>query len=93
MVNLFSCFLKTKTQDNHKTIGDEENRRQLLDDIDRCVFKIKKVRERYDLVCEDELIEALIYEEKALYAQYSYLLRLAREQGIKCRITLQSGDL
>lgn len=92
LVNLFSLFKNKNTEDAIRKT-EEENRRQLLDDIESCVLKLNKVREHYDLVCEDELIEALIYEEKALYARYSYLLRLAREQGIQCRITIKSGEL
>ncbi|MBQ8825791.1 MAG: DUF2508 family protein [Oscillospiraceae bacterium] len=93
MVNKIFFFKNRKTKDDLKRTEEEKNRRQLLDDIENCVIKINKVRERYDLVCEDELIEALIYEEKALYARYSYLLRTAREQGIQCHITLKNGDI
>ena len=93
MVNKILFFKNKNTEENRKRSEEERNRRQLLSDIETCVTKINKVRERFDLVCEDELIEALIYEEKALYARYSYLLRIAREQGIQCNITLKSGDI
>ena len=93
MVNNIFFFKNKNAEDRLKKNEEEKNRRQLLDDIESCVTKLSKVRERYDLVCEDELIEALIYEEKALYARYSYLLRMAREQGIQCHITLKTGDI
>lgn len=92
MVKLFPLFKNKNTPQELKNTEEEKERRQLLSDIDSCVAKINKVRERYDLVIEDELIEALIYEEKALYARYSYLLRLAREKGIHCRITLRNDE-
>lgn len=89
MVNIFSAL---KIRSTRNSAAENQQRSQLISDIENCVDKLKKVRERYDLVCEDELIEALIYEEKALYARYSYLLRLAREQGIVCNIKLREED-
>ena len=92
MVNIFSALKIRSTRNSAAENRQKQLRSQLISDIENCVDKLKKVRERYDLVCEDELIEALIYEEKALYARYSYLLRLAREQGIVCNIKLREED-
>ena len=42
------------------------------------------------MVWEDELIEALIYEEKALFARYAYLLRKAKENGISLKTAVRT---
>ena len=46
------------------------------------------IQETYDLVCEDELIDAMIYEELSLKSQYAYLLRKAKEEKITCRMAV-----
>ena len=51
---------------------------QLVGDIDEIKRSLENVRRQYDDVCEDELIEALIYEELSLRARYRYLLRVIR---------------
>lgn len=37
---------------------------------------------------EPELVDALIYEELALKARYAYLLRIAKENNIRCKISI-----
>lgn len=51
---------------------------RLVGDIDEIQRSLENVRKQYDDVCEDELIEALIYEELSLRARYRYLLRVIR---------------
>ncbi len=55
------------------------------------ILSIREVCERIDLVqnrfameTDPDLIEGCIYELESLRAQYRYLLRQAREQGIVC---------
>lgn len=51
-------------------------------------MRLEQIQESFDLVCESELIDAMIYEEKALKTKYAYLLRLAKEKKIKCRMVI-----
>ena len=38
---------------------------------------------------EPELVDSLIFEEKAMRSRYDYLIRIAKENNIKCRIGLR----
>ncbi len=37
--------------------------------------------DRFDQVCEPELVESCIYEIKAIHARFSYLYRVIRERS------------
>ena len=47
--------------------------------------RIDAVESRFSLETDPDLIEGCIYELGSLRAQYRFLLRHAREQGITCR--------
>ena len=70
--------------------AEEERRRSFIEELERCTEQLEKVRKDYDMVWEDELIEALIYEEKALFARYAYLLRKAKENGISFKVAVKT---
>ena len=67
---------------------EERERKELIKDIEYITMRLEQIQESFDLVCESELIDAMIYEEKALKAKYAYLLRLAKEKKIKCRMVI-----
>ena len=71
--------------------GQEENefRRQILEDLDYVSERLERIRESYDMTSEPELVDALIYEEKALRSRFDYLIRIAKEKNIKCRIGIR----
>lgn len=66
-----------------------EMRKQLLEDIDRVSRQLEHIRQVYDMTSEPELVDALIYEEKAMRSRFSYLIRIAKENNIKCRIGIE----
>ena len=45
--------------------------------------KLKKHEQEFNMADDDDLIEALIYEEKALKSRFSFLMKQARELGIE----------
>ena len=45
---------------------------------------IDAVQSRFQMESDPDLIEGCIYELESLRAQYRYLLRTARQQGITC---------
>jgi len=45
--------------------------------------KLKKHEQEFNMVEDDDMIEALIFEQKALLARFSFLLRKARELGLE----------
>ena len=46
--------------------------------------RMKLVENRFSLETDQDLIEGCIYEMQSLRAQYRYLLRMVRDQGISC---------
>lgn len=72
---------KTKTAENNF-------RRQLFDDLAYVERQLVHIQECFDMTDEPELVESLIYEELALKARYAYLLRIAKENNICCKITV-----
>lgn len=63
-------------------------RKQLLDELDFVTMRLSQIRESYDMTDEPELVDALIYEELAMRARYDYLIRTAKERGLKCRLSI-----
>jgi len=73
----------------HKTEVPENNfRKHLFEDIEYVEQRLERVRECFDMTDEPELVDALIYEELALKARYAYLLRIAKENNINCKISI-----
>ena len=68
---------------------DNEMRKRLLDDIDFVSRRLEHIQESYDMTAEPELVDALIYEEMAMRSRFNYLIRVAKENNIKCRIGIQ----
>ena len=60
---------------------EEIERRELLGAIAETRRAIELARTAFENTSEPELVDATAFEIKALEARYSYLLRLAREQG------------
>lgn len=73
----------------HKSDTHENNfRRQLFDDIAYVENRLQRIQESFDMTDEPELVESLIYEELSLKARYAYLLRVAKQRNIHCRISI-----
>lgn len=71
--------------------GAEEKRNQIkadiyakevLEDIREVNRQLQEIEVRFNLASDSDLIESLIYEERALRARYTYLLRLAKAKGV-----------
>ncbi len=69
-----------------KTIlREEQPPHPLIEAIRDVCARIDLVENRFSMETDTDLIEGCIYELESLRAQYRYLLRSAREQGITCR--------
>lgn len=69
-----------------KTIlREEQPPHPLIEAIREVCARIDLVENRFSMETDTDLIEGCIYELESLRAQYRYLLRSAREQGISCR--------
>ncbi|MDE5859690.1 MAG: DUF2508 family protein [Oscillospiraceae bacterium] len=82
-------MLKFFERKNTETKELTELRNQLLDDLDFVSDRLERIRESYDMTAEPELVESLIYEERAMRSRYDYLIRVAKENNIKCKIGLR----
>ena len=69
--------------------AENEMRKHILEDIEFVSQRLERIRESYDMTSEPELVDALIYEEKAMRSRFDYLIRIAKENNIKCRIGIQ----
>jgi len=73
---------------HNKNSRDEEFKRQLIEELDYVTNRLRQIRESFDMTGEPELVDALIYEELAMRARYDYLIRIAKEKKIKCRLSI-----
>jgi len=64
-----------------RTSEKDKERRELFDAIKNTREQLRLARISFNNASEPELVDASIYEINSLQAQYSYLLRKAKEQG------------
>ena len=81
--------MKLFKKEDRSELEEQEFRRQLLEDLDFVSERLERIRESYDMTSEPELVEALIYEEKALRSRFDYLIRTAKEKNISCRLGIR----
>jgi parvulin-like peptidyl-prolyl isomerase len=55
---------------------------QLQDELIQINERLQQQDELFDLVDDEDLIEAIIYEQKALRSRFSYLIKKAREESV-----------
>jgi len=56
------------------------NKEKLRDELSLLTERMQKQEQLFDLIEDEDLIEAIIYEQKAINARYSYLIKKAREK-------------
>lgn len=65
-------------------LRDEAAPHPLIVSIREVCAAIDAVQRRFQMENDPDLIEGCIYELESLRAQYRYLLRTARQQGVTC---------
>lgn len=70
---------------NSPTATDLEEKEAILRELRAVSEKIRCAQSRFDLVCENDLVESCIYELESLHAKYRFLLQKARQMGIRCQ--------
>ena len=75
-----------------KSVNEDDDR--LISEIHRLSEALTLAYERFELQCDNDLVEATIYEIEALKARYRYLLALAKQRNLKANETRiqQYGD-
>lgn len=76
---LITFFIRHKKDENN-------NCNEIAFEIDMLNEKLNAIHHAFNNVSNEDLIEALIYEEKGLQARYSYLLKKAREEKVKIQL-------
>ena len=69
-------FFKLNKEEDHVT-------EDLKTEIFTLHDKLKKQEQEFNMADDDDLIEALIYEQKALQARFALLMKKARETGLE----------
>ena len=64
-------------------IKTEEQPSEVLTAIREVCRQLESARLRFEMESDNDLIEACIYEMEALRARYRYVLRVAREEGVR----------
>ncbi len=73
----------TITQLITKKKCQNEDDEELISEIHRLSNALTLAYERFELQCDNDLVEATIYEIESLKARHRYLLTLARERNLK----------
>lgn len=71
--------LLAKRQEKMKIKHREEERARLRKDMQRLEAEMSRNESAFNLVTDENLIEALIFEQSANEARMNYLLRVAKE--------------
>lgn len=59
----------------------------ILAELEQLYERIQKNELLFNMADDDNLIEAAIYENQALNARFTYLIKTAKEQGVKINFT------
>lgn len=71
-------MLKNKEKDK----ADREQA-EIIEELEFIQNRIDANETMFNLASDEEIIDAMIYEQKSLHSRYAYLLKIAKEKGIK----------
>lgn len=77
-IGIIKRFINPKTENNNI-----EQNKNFIDDIEEIKKRLDAVHQRYNLTSDNDLLDSLIYEEKSLLSRYEYLIKTAKQKGIK----------
>lgn len=70
----------SRVEKRYKVKKDDE---KLLNEIRRARLDVTTAENFFDFVKDPELIDVAIYDLEAKKSRYAYLIRMAKEQGVK----------
>lgn len=56
---------------------------ELIEEIANLIELMASNEQRFNMATDEEMIEAMIYEQRSLQSRYAYLLKTAKEKGIR----------
>lgn len=65
-------------------VQENEDKNRLLNEIKEVGRLIACNECWFEMECDENLIDACIYQREALYSRYRYLLKSAKQLGVSC---------
>lgn len=75
-------MLKSREKDK----ADREQT-EIIEELEAIKGRIDANEAMFNLAFDAEMIDAMIYEQKSLHSRFAYLLKVAKEKGIKIDFT------
>ncbi len=72
---------------NKETGKPDREQSEVMEELENLRERIEANEAMFNLASDNELIEAMIYEQKSLHARFAYLLKTAKEKGIRIEFT------
>ena len=71
------------SETSRESLEEKENKNRILDEMREILEQMSFNERWFQLECDDNLIDACIYQRESLKARYRYLLAKARDLGIQ----------
>ncbi len=72
---------------NIRKTKDSTEKTEFLRELDTLLLMLEKNESIFNMITDSDLIEAVIYEKLSLQLRYTYLIKLAKEKGIRLEYT------
>lgn len=59
----------------------------IIEELERITEMFRANEQLFNMMTDDEMIEAVIFEQRSLQSRYAHLLKIAREKGIRIDYT------
>lgn len=60
---------------------------EIIEELERITEQFRANEQLFNMMTDDKLIEAVIFEQRSLQSRYAYLLNVAKEKGIRIDYT------
>lgn len=60
---------------------------RLIEELEKITEQFRANEQLFNMMTDDEMIEAAIFEQRSLQSRYAYLLKIAKEKGIRIDFT------
>ncbi|MDK2565092.1 DUF2508 family protein [Romboutsia sedimentorum] len=67
----------------NKILNRDKEKQKLIKEINRAQLDVKTAQLFFEYVSDPELVDVAIYELEAKKSRYRYLIKVAKEKGIK----------
>ncbi|MCR8745920.1 YaaL family protein [Romboutsia lituseburensis] len=67
----------------NKIINKEKDKQKLIKEINRAKLDVETAEHFFQIVSDPELVDVAIYELEAKKSRYRYLIKVAKDKGIK----------